>query len=355
MKEPSTESKLILGKEYPAENEPDIARDIVKLLKDQMLRTYPPGKAMQKRQVHPKLTGCVKAEFFIADLPDSLKVGLFKEAKSFPAWIRFSNGETHLSSDSKKDFRGFAIKLMNVPGKKLDFTHPDITSHDFILLNNKTFISNDVKQFTKVLYLLTTPHKLSSWPRKFIIAFSSIPLIKRVAKAKVKIKHPAEIPYFSTTPYRFGDESKAVKYAVIPSPDNKLLYPDIKSKDFLGVNMAATLKEHDLVFDFCIQFQTDADKMPIEDPTIEWTSELVKLATIRIPAQVIDTEERKNIGENLSYNIWHCLQEHRPLGIFNRLRAHIYEEMYAFRHQHNGIEDKEPEAGPDFFNDTNKT
>jgi Ketosteroid isomerase-related protein len=29
--------------------------------------------------------------------------------------------------------------------------------------------------------------------------------------------------------------------------------------------------------------------------------------------------------------------------------------MYAFRHQHNGIEDKEPEAGPDFFNDINKT
>jgi len=34
------------------------------------------------------------------------------------------------------------------------------------------------------------------------------------------------------------------------------------------------------------------------------------------------------------------------------VRAHIYEEMYAFRHQHNDVEDKEPEAGPDFFNDT---
>jgi hypothetical protein len=355
MKEQVTEPKLILGKEYPAENEPDLARDIVKLLKDQMVRIYPPGKAMQRRQVHPKLTGCVKAEFIIAELPADLKVGVFKEAKSFPAWIRFSNGETHLSKDSKKDFRGFAIKLMNVPGKKLDLTHPDITSHDFILLNNKTFISNDIEQFTKVLYLLTTPHKLSSWPRKFMIALSSIPLIKRVGKAKVKIKHPGEIPYFSTTPYRFGDESKAVKYAVIPSPNNKLLYPDTESKDFLGVNMASTLKEHELVFDFCIQFQTDADKMPIEDPTIEWTSELIKLATIRIPRQVIDTQERKNIGENLSYNIWHSLAEHRPLGIFNRLRAHIYEEMYSFRHQHNGIEDKEPEAGADFFNDTNKS
>jgi len=352
MKELSTKSKLTLGKEYPLENEIGMAEDIIKLLKDQMLRTYPPGKEIQKRQVHAKISGCVKAEFIVPELPADLRVGLFKEAKTYPAWIRFSNGETHVSPDSKKDFRGFAIKIMNVPGKKLDLNHPDITSHDFILLNNKTFISNDIKQFTEVLYVLTTPHKLSSWPRKFRIAISSIPLIRRVGRSKTKIKHPAEIPYFSTTPFRFGDESKAVKYAVIPSPGNHLLYPDIRSKDFLGVNMAATLKEHQLVYDFCIQFQTDPEKMPIEDPTIEWTSEFIKLATIRIPIQDIDNEERKNIGENLSFNTWHCLLEHQPLGIFNRLRRFIYEEMYAFRHKYNNIEDKEPEAGPDFFIDT---
>jgi hypothetical protein len=349
----ATEQKLELGKEYPSENEMGLVSDIVKLLKDQMLRLYPPGKEIQKRQVHAKISGLVKAEFIVPELPQHLKVGLFKEAKTYPAWIRFSNGETHVSHDSKKDFRGFAIKIMNVPGKKLDLNHPEITSHDFILLNNKAFISNDIKQFIKVLYVLTTPHKISSWPRKFGIVISSIPLIKRVGKAKTKIKHPAEIPYFSTTPYRFGDESKAVKYAVMPSPENKLLYPDVKSKDFLGVNFAATIKENPLVYDFYIQFQTDPVKMPVEDPTVEWTSEFIKVATIRIPKQIIDTNERKTIGENLSYNIWHCLAEHRPIGIFNRLRKFIYEEMYSFRHKYNNVADKEPEARDDFFNDTN--
>jgi hypothetical protein len=47
------------------------------------------------------------------------------------------------------------------------------------------------------------------------------------------------------------------------------------------------------------------------------------------------------------------LQEHQPLGAFNRVRKYIYEEMYAFRHKHNGVADNEPTAGPDFFNDTN--
>src|SRR5688500_14022047 len=152
MQQSLPDSKLKLGKEYPGENEISIAGDMVKLLKDQMLRMYPPGKGIQKRQVHAKLNGLVKAEFIIPELPVDSKVVLFREAKSYPAWIRFSNGETHVSPDSKKDFRGFAIKIMNVPGKKLDLTHPDITSHDFILLNNKTFISNNVKQFTEVLY-----------------------------------------------------------------------------------------------------------------------------------------------------------------------------------------------------------
>src|SRR4026208_1621074 len=135
----ATGQTLELGREYPSENEMVLVADIVKLLKDQMLRLYPPGKEMQRRQVHAKISGCVKAEFIVPELPDHLKVGLFKEAKTYPAWIRFSNGETHVSHDSKKDFRGFAIKIMNVPGKKLDLNHPEITSHDFILLNNKTF------------------------------------------------------------------------------------------------------------------------------------------------------------------------------------------------------------------------
>jgi hypothetical protein len=347
------EQPLKLGKEYPGPNEIKVVNDIVKMLKAQMLREYPPGKGLQRRQVHAKVNGCVKAEFIVKpDLPQELRVGLFREAKSYPAWIRFSNGNTHLHKDGKKDFRGFAIKVMNVPGKKLDLNHSEITSHDFIMMNNKTFFVRDVHEFAKILYIVTTPHTLASFPKKFVIGISNIPFLIRATEAKTKIRHPAEVPYFSTTPYRFGDESRAVKYGVFPSAKNQLLYPDTSSKDFLHVNMAATLKEHALEYDFCIQFQTDPHKMPIEDPSVEWTSEYIKLATIRIPVQTIDTAERIEMGEHLSFNTWHALPEHRPLGVINRVRKFIYEEMYDFRHKHNNIEDKEPEAGPDFFNDT---
>jgi hypothetical protein len=321
-----------------------------------MLRVYPPGPngKRQLRQIHPKMNGCVKAEFIIEkDIAPELKVGLFKEQKSYPAWIRFSNGKTHPIPDYKKDIRGFAIKIMNVPGRKLDITDPDITSHDFILMNTKNFVSGNVKKFADILSVVTTPLTLASLPRKIGIAFSNLDVLKRAGKAAVKIDHPCELSYFSTTPFRFGGETKAVKYAVVPSASNKLLTPDKTSEDLLRINLAATVKENPLVYDFFIQFQTDPVKMPIEDPTVTWDSPLIKIATIRIPTQICDTAERREMGDNLSFNSWHCLPEHQPLGSFNRVRKFIYEEMYAFRHKHNGIMDKEPNAGTDFFNDTN--
>ena len=354
--ESSAEQKLQLGEEYPGTNEVSIAEKMIKLLKDEMLRVYPPGPdgKRQLRQIHPKMNGCVKAAFIIEkDLAPELRVGLFKEEKSFPAWIRFSNGKTHPIPDYKKDIRGFAIKIMNVPGKKLDITAPDITSHDFILMNTKNFVSGNVKKFSDILSVVTTPFSFASLPRKIGIAIANLDVLKRAGKAAIKITNPCEIPYFSTTPYRFGGETKAVKYAVIPSAANNLLSPDRTSEDLLSLNFAATVKENVIEYDFCIQFQTDPVKMPIEDPTVVWDSSFIKLATIRIPTQICDTRERKELGDNLSFNPWHCLKEHQPLGSFNRVRKYIYEEMYAFRHKHNGIADSEPIAGPDFFNDTN--
>ena len=303
--------------------------------------------------IHITLVNAQQPAYKNKNLSPELRVGLFKEERSFPAWIRFSNGKTHPIPDHKKDIRGFAMKVMNVPGKKLDLTDPNISSHDFILMNTKNFVSGSVKKFSDILYVVTTPFTVASLPRKIGIAFSNLDVLKRAGKAAIKIANPCEIPYFSTTPYRFGDETKAVKYAVVPSPSNKLLAPDKTSDHLLSVNLAATVKENVVEYDFCIQFQTDPVKMPIEDSTIVWDSPFIKLATIRVPKQLCDTPERRELGDNLSFNPWHCLQEHQPLGSFNRVRKYIYEEMYAFRHKHNGIADSEPTAGPDFFNDTN--
>ena len=346
----ATNKTLLIGQEYPEKDDALVANKIVKLLQDQMLRIYAKKGEKQLRQIHPKMNGCVKAEFIIdPDLPEELKVGIFKEAGSFPAWIRFSNGDTHPLPDWKKDVRGCAIKIMNVPGEKVEGDGV----HDFILMNTKNFVSRNIKQFSGVLSVVIPRTTISNIIPKLISIFAGIPILYRGLKAKIKCNHPFEISYFSTVPFRFGDETRAVKYKIKASAQNQLEYTDKSNADFLRHNMAATLMKHEIVYNFFIQFQTDPIKMPVEDPTFAWTSPFIKVATIRIPTQVFNTPEQNTFGDDLSFNPWHCLPEHRPIGSFNRARRIIYEQMYGFRHQHNNIKDKDPEADHDFFKDTN--
>ena len=52
------------------------------------------------------------------------------------------------------------------------------------------------------------------------------------------------------------------------------------------------LAHGDATFDFCVQFQTDPKKMPIEDAMVEWEekdSPYRKVATIRIPSQAFES------------------------------------------------------------------
>lgn len=109
--------------------------------------------------------------------------------------------------------------------------------------------------------------------------------------------------------------------------------------------MVEHLKREDVYFDFKVQLQTDPQTMPIEDATIEWNeaeSGFIKVATIRIPVQEFDIQQRREFDENLSFNPWHTLPEHQPLGGVNRVRKQIYEAISAIRHQLNEQLMKEP-------------
>jgi len=348
----TNQERLLIGKEYPKENEEKVANQIVALLEDQMSRLNKNKK--QIRQIHPKMNGCVKAEFIIEkNLTDNLKIGLFKEEKSFPAWIRFSNGNTKPLDDSKKDIRGLAIKIMNVPGEKIPLEDIETINQDFILMNTKSFVAKEVVNFYHVLQVLTMLPFKGPVLKKIPYMIQNAPIFINGGKAKIKCNHPFELNYYSTVPYRFGDENRAVKYAVFPSKENNLTCEQNNNDpDFLRLKMKETLSKNEISYDFCIQFQTDAEKMPIEDPTVEWNSPFQKVATIRIPAQFFDTPEQREFGENLSFNVWHSLSEHRPIGNFNRSRKIIYQKMSAFRHQQNAIREAEPTANTNFFNDT---
>jgi hypothetical protein len=142
-----------------------------------------------------------------------------------------------------------------------------------------------------------------------------------------------EIPYWSTTPYLFG-QGQAVKYIVRPASRHTTPLPSPLTPGYLAERLAAHLARQDAVFDFFIQFQTDGRRMPIEDASVEWRqrdSPHRRVAQIRIPSQRLDDEAAATACEAMTFNPWHALPDHRPLGGFNRARREIYRAMGEFR------------------------
>lgn len=77
---------------------------------------------------------------------------------------------------------------------------------------------------------------------------------------------------------------------------------------------------------------------PIENAGIEWNEvqfPFIKIATLSIPKQKIDTAARNELAENLSFSPANSLKVHQPIGGINRARMIIYEQISVFRHAMN--------------------
>lgn len=330
--------KLALGKEYIPKDEALYTDKIIQALRKHLDKSYTAGGFM--RAFHPKIVGLVKAEFTVeADLAPDLQVGMFQPGKTYKAWVRFSNAKRNPQADKKKDLRGMAIKVMGVEGEKLLEQEQDATTQDFLMITHPTLQTTTVKSFQKgISSLVNGPiavlfYALNPW---------NWATIRRSIQSLKRFSNLLETQYWSTTAYRFGDENRAVKYSSRAQVMNKTPFPEDPTDDFLRENMVKSLETEEVLFDFMVQFQENADTMPIENPAVEWSSPFVKLATIKIPKQVFDTPEQREFGQNLAYTPWHCIAPHRPIGGANRARKKAYEILSAFRLGKNGVKSVEP-------------
>jgi hypothetical protein len=330
--------KLRLGEEAVPIGEDQATTRIVEMLKKRLARNYPlPNKTL--RDAHPKQHGLVRAEFRVEpSLPHELRVGLFADPREFQAWIRFSNMSEPPQADFHPDSRGMAIKVMGVEGEKILESERDAKTQDFVLMSTDFFVTKDVAGFADFVAAI------EGGTLRLIGHFLTHPrLLWLFFRARSRCGSPLEIRYGSTTPYLFG--ARAVKYSVRPHVASPTPVPARPDPDYLRLAMMHTLALQEARFDFLVQFQTDAERMPIEDPRVVWdesSSPYVKLATIRIPPQEFDTTVQRELGENMHFTPWHSLPEHRPLGGVNRGRKIIYEEMSRFRQHRNGVPHEEP-------------
>jgi hypothetical protein len=69
---------------------------------------------------------------------------------------------------------------------------------------------------------------------------------------------------------------------------------------------------------------------------------------LRIPQQKFDSPAQLDFAKRLSYNPWHCLAEHRPLGNQNRARRRMYLTLATLRQTMNATPHYEP-TGDEVF------
>ncbi len=292
----------------------------------------------------PRHAGCVAARFTVpAGLPDDLRVGLFAEPATWPAWIRFASASR--DPDTEKDFRGMSIKLMDVQGKKL---LGEGDTHDFLLNSHPALFVGTPEDFRDFVET-----SLDSNPAWFFLNPLDPHLRELMIVRAGRQHHPSHlaIPYWSTTPYLFG-EGRAVKYSARPCAGEPVpALPDPLTDGYLRDAMREQLSTGGACFDFMVQFQVDAEAMPIEDAAVEWDeseSPFRAVAKIEIPPQSFESPDQMAFCESLAFNPWRSLPEHRPLGGINRVRRELYDTLAAFRHDANSVRYSEPSADTNF-------
>ena len=321
-------------------DEQDHIDSLINTLREKMKRDYV-GQTI-RRDAHPKMHGCMEAVFKVKDdLDERCKIGLFADAgKSYKAWVRFSNQDGTISSDHKKDIRGVAIKLVDVEGYKLLDGEEEGTTQDFIAISHSAFVTKDVSEFDGLV------SSLVGGKAKLLRFLLNHPRVAwNLLRSLQRHSNPLEVTYFSVAPYLLGEE--AVKYIVKPSARTKTKIPSGAGDNYLREAMKTSLEKGPVSFDFCVQFRKPEKqaKLPIEDPGKAWRekhTKIVKVATLEILQQEFDTPKRDEFGEQLSFNPWRCLAEHRPLGGISRARRQVYPALSAFRHERNATSRKEP-------------
>jgi hypothetical protein len=340
----------VIAGEYPAPDEAEITQELIELAKaatEKARKEAPesdPAAGVMRRFNQPANIGCLKASFRLeSNLAPELQVGLFAAPGTFPAWVRFANATD--GPHTEKDFRGMSIKLTGVSGPKLLGTGDTL---DFVLNSYPVLFVGNPEDFRDF-----ADYSLNSSPLLFFLN----PFNPHIKEFRIVLAgrrhHPSHlaIPYYSTTPHLFGDGS-AVKYAARPCNGGTTAeLPDELSGDYLRDAMRGQVATAGACFDFMVQFQTDAESMPIEDATVEWDESISpyrKVARIVIPPQTFESPAQMEFCENLAFNPWRTLPEHRPLGGLNRVRKDLYQTMAEFRHQNNGVNYSEPTGAETF-------
>ena len=313
------------------------------------------------RSVHAKSHGLLIGELTIRDhLPPELAQGLFAKPATYPVVMRLSTTPGDILEDSVSTPRGLAIKIIGVEGVRVPGSDTDVTQ-DFVLLNSPAFIAPDPKGFLSSLKLLepTTDTMESVKKLTSAVARGAEAVVEAVGGKSATLTSLGGHPethilgetFYSATPILYGDY--IAKFGVFPTSANLTELTNKRLTNNGEPNMLRNLvvdffSKNSATWEIRAQLCTNLDTMPIEDASVEWPekqSPYISIGTITVRPQDSWHEDKIDaIDERLSFNPWHALAAHRPLGAVNRARKPAYAVSANFRAENNHVIITEPKT-----------
>jgi hypothetical protein len=347
--------------EIPEPDEAETAGEIVRTMR-RIAETVARDAHRAFRPVHAKSHGFVIGELQVIEgLAPPYAQGLFARPGNWPVVMRLSTTPGDLLPDRVSTPRGIALKVIGVDGERVSGSEGDITQ-DFVMVNGRVFPAPGAKGFAKKLKLLAAttnrvPRLKSALSAALRGAESLLEKTGHVSSAlKVLGGHPATNilgeTFFSQVPMLYGRYMAKVSLAPASESLKALtgaridLHHDDAIRDALSAFFAKQGGEWELRVQLC----TSLERMPIEDASVEWPeseSPFVPVARIRAnPQATWSKQHAKRLDEGLSFNPWHALGAHRPLGSVMRVRKTVYDAAAKFRAERNGVQITEPRVLP---------
>jgi hypothetical protein len=314
------------------------------------------------RDAHAKSHGVLRATLRVHDdLPDELRQGLFAKPGEHPAIIRFSTAPGDVVPDGVGTARGMAIKVLDVNGPRAlpgNENEGETRTQDFLLVNHPTISSGDVHTYRRdqalLLQAAKAPEPVQVATGVALRAANS--LLRKVgvdrtggpAGQAMPHTHILGETFWSQGALRYGDHVAKVSAAPVSANLTELTGQRVPVTD------ASALR--DLVSDFFTgqratwelraQLATDLETTPVEDASVQWPEDVTPYRTVAtLTADVQDSyspARRAYVDDDLSFNPWHCLAEHQPLGSIQRVRRPVYDDSSAERHERNARPMSEP-------------
>lgn len=249
------------------------------------------------------------------------------------------------------------MKVLGVPGDRV--ADDGFSTQDFLLVNHPTLPFGTIGEYAKLQDLLESQPRQSDQQLKLLgtgarFADRLLTALRRPIPASVETlaaqnHHILGETFHSMAALRYGDY--VAKLSVAPRSANvrNLTRRAVDRK--LGESalrdlVADFFTEQGAQYDLRAQLCVDVDRMPIEDASVLWPEELSPhevVATVHLPTQDPYSDARRRYADDvLSFNPWHALAAHRPLGSVMRSRRSAYPHSSSFRHDYNGVSPHEP-------------